>query len=250
MHAMETAPLEAIADDFDVDAGAGVAHAALALARRFSAGATMWCLSPEWPEHARHLAVEVVHPVVVGKRALPAVAVADDDPVRALRPLARPGDILCVVASSGAEKVAAAMRRAPAWGLTSVWIGAGDRGAVAAADHQLWTAVPAPIAAYDGTLVFRYHVLWELTHVCFEHPGLLMPTAAVDPDGRGSACVTCSDEGRLAEVVHVDPVDAAVVRTGAGIERVDVSLVQPVQPEDLLLVHAGIAIAVVEAGGR
>ena len=37
----------------------------------------------EWPEHARHVAVEFVHPVIMGKRALPAVAVADDDPVAA-----------------------------------------------------------------------------------------------------------------------------------------------------------------------
>ena len=30
-----------------------LAAAALDLARRFAAGATMWCLAPEWPEHAR-----------------------------------------------------------------------------------------------------------------------------------------------------------------------------------------------------
>ena len=57
----------------------------LALARRFAAGATMWCLAPAWPEHARHVAVEFVHPVIVGKRALPAVSVVDPDPVAALR---------------------------------------------------------------------------------------------------------------------------------------------------------------------
>jgi hypothetical protein len=36
-----------------LDAGLGedLARAALALARRFAAGATMWCLAPAWPEH-------------------------------------------------------------------------------------------------------------------------------------------------------------------------------------------------------
>ena len=52
-----------------------LARASLALARRFSAGATMWCASPNWPFHAHHVAVEFVHPVIVGKRALPAVTV-------------------------------------------------------------------------------------------------------------------------------------------------------------------------------
>ena len=47
------------------------------------AGATMWCVAPVWPEHARHVAVEFVHPVIMGKRALPAVAVDDPDPVAA-----------------------------------------------------------------------------------------------------------------------------------------------------------------------
>ena len=53
-----------------------LAGAALSLARRFAAGATMWCVAPEWPAHGRHVAVEFVHPVIVGKRALPAVNVA------------------------------------------------------------------------------------------------------------------------------------------------------------------------------
>ncbi len=92
------------------EAGADLAGAALALARRFAAGATMWCLAPEWPEHARHVAVEFVHPVIMGKRALPAVAVGDRNPVSALRALTRPGDILCAVATASAAGVAEAMR--------------------------------------------------------------------------------------------------------------------------------------------
>ena len=82
-----------------LDAGLGedLARAALALARRFAAGATMWCVAPAWPEHARHVAVEFVHPVIMGKRALPAVSVDDPDPVAALRATVRAGDILVAV---------------------------------------------------------------------------------------------------------------------------------------------------------
>ncbi|MDP8970024.1 MAG: hydrogenase assembly protein HupF, partial [Actinomycetota bacterium] len=78
-----------------------LAAASLALARRFAAGATMWCASPTWPHHARHVAVEFVHPVIVGKRALPAVMLSADDLVATLRVSVRPGDVLVAVA--GAE---------------------------------------------------------------------------------------------------------------------------------------------------
>jgi hypothetical protein len=242
----------AIERGFGPEAGADLAGAALALARRFAAGATMWCLAPEFPEHARHVAVEFVHPVIMGKRALPAVAVDDADAVRALRALVRPGDILCAVSTTAAAAVSEAMVRARVWGLTTVWIGAGERPDAGVADHVLWVDGAAAEtaadsgglqAAYDGSLVLRYHVLWELTHVCFEHPGLLASgdAAACETD----TCITCSDEGTLAEVVSVDVTGAASVRTAGGVELVDVNLVAPVGPGDLVLVHAGTAIALV-----
>jgi hydrogenase maturation factor len=57
--------------------------------------------------------------------------------------------------------------------------------------------------------------------------------------------VTCSDEGRLGEVISVEP-PTAHVRTASGIEAVDVTLVADVSVRDLLLIHAGTAIAVVD----
>ena len=47
-----------------------------------------------------------------------------------------------------------------------------------AADHVVWvdgheSESGSASAVHDGRLVLLYHVLWELTHVCFEHPGLL-----------------------------------------------------------------------------
>ena len=51
-----------------------LATASLIVARRLHAGGTLWCASPAWPHHAQHLAVEFVHPVIVGKPALAAVA--------------------------------------------------------------------------------------------------------------------------------------------------------------------------------
>ena len=230
------------------DAAGGVAEdlarASLALARRFSAGATMWCASPNWPFHAHHVAVEFVHPVIVGKRALPAVTVPPAaDMVATLRASVVPGDIVLVLADADDPRVVDTMRRGAAWGVETVWIGAGPRRPEpGAANHVIWLDSEDPLEASER-FVRIYHLLWELTHVCFEHPGLLKPTepeCAVDGEV-GSVCITCSDEGRPAEVISVDG-DEALVRTPDGQERIDVSLIDPPAPGDLVLIHAGFAI--------
>jgi len=68
----------------------GVAAASLVLARRLHAGGTLWCASPAWPHHAQHVAVEFVHPVIVGKPALPAVALSSHELTATARANARP----------------------------------------------------------------------------------------------------------------------------------------------------------------
>ena len=222
-----------------------LAAAALSLARRFSAGATMWCVAPTWPWHAHHVAVEFVHPVIMGCRALPAVVTEEDDLSAILRVLGRPGDLLLAVADADCGPVIDAMQRAPAWGLSTLWLGTGPRPRPGAADHVLWVGDGGDLAAHDGTMVLLYHVLWELTHVCFDHPGLLVP----EPECVDDVCVTCSDEGRLAEVVTVVDADEARVRTATGVESVDTALVEAVRPCDLVLVHAGSVISIVEGAG-
>ncbi len=224
-----------------------LADASLAMARRFAAGATLWCAAPSWEPHAHHMAVEFVHPVIVGKRALPAFA----RPGPALAPRARgatrAGDILIAVAGAAEADVLDLMRRAPAWGAMSVWIGSGRRPAAGAADHVLWVDDADPLAPATGRFVLLYHLLWELTHVCFEHPGLLLPLtsgACTDVGGAAETCITCSDEGRLAEVLEppASVFDRALVRTEDGVEAIDVTLVAPVEVGDLVLVHAGAAL--------
>jgi hypothetical protein len=218
-----------------------LAAAALTLARRFAAGATLWCVAPSWEPHAHHVAVEFVHPVIVGKRALPAVALTGPDLVDQARLAVRPGDVIVAIAAADDPQVRSIMRRAPAWGATTLWIGNGPRPPAGAADHVLWVDEPDPLTPATGRFVLRYHLLWELTHVCFEHPGLLTPDTG--GDCAGEVCVTCSDEGRLAEVIGpAGDLGGTLVRTATGEEQVDTTLVGPVAPGDLLLVHAGAAI--------
>ncbi len=215
-----------------------LAEASLALARRFDAGATMWCVSSHWPFHAHHVAVEFVHPVIMGKRALPAVAVSGGRTgLEDLRAAVRSGDIVLLLAPEDDGDAASLMRRCAAWGAETVWIGSGSRRPQpGSAGHVLWLDSDEPLAASEG-FVRSYHLLWELTHVCFEHPGLLK-AAAVCTD---EVCITCSDEGRLAEVVSVQG-DEAVVRTPDGSEVIDVSLIESPAAGDLVLIHAGFAI--------
>ncbi|HZQ33166.1 MAG TPA: HypC/HybG/HupF family hydrogenase formation chaperone [Mycobacterium sp.] len=228
----------------DDDLSADLAAAALDLARRFHDGATLWVISPQWEPHAHHVAVEFVHPVIMGKRALPSVALVEPDPVAQARVACQPGDLLMAVASATEPAVVDAMRRAPAWGALTLWIGSGPRPPAGAAHHVLWIDSDDPMVPATGRFVLMYHLLWELTHVCFEHPGLLKPAECTD-----EVCVTCSDEGRLGEVV-LEPADVtslALVRTADGEEWIDVSILGDVSTNDMVLVHAGAAITRVES---
>jgi hypothetical protein len=217
-----------------------LATASLVLARRLHAGGTLWCASFAWPHHAQHLAVEFVHPVVVGKPALPAVALATHELVASARANARAGDVLVVIAESQDVLARDVVRRAAAWGVTTLWVGAGTRPPAGAADHVLWLE-DAAAAPYDGGFILLYHLLWELAHVCLEHGALLDPGADCD----GPVCITCSDEGRLGEVVSAAG-STARVRTATGVEDVDLTLVGAAGTHDLVVVHAGMAIARLE----
>ena len=74
-----------------------------------------------------------------------------------------------------------------------------------------------------------YHVLWELVHVFFEHPGLL-----------ADACITCGDVAVEAKVVAVRNGTAVVEKDGAR-EEIAVDLVD-VTVGDTVLCHAGVAL--------
>lgn len=225
---------------------ADLATTAFTLAKRFAAGATMWSIAPSCEPHAMHIAVEFVHPVIMGKRALPAVALTGPELVDLVRVSVRPGDLVIAVAGADDAQVRSVMRRSPAWGATTIWIGSGQRPKAGfktgPADHVLWLDDPDPRVPATGGFVLCYHLLWELTHVCFEHSGLLNLACGEETEG---ACVTCSDEGRLGEVITASG-EMATVRTARGIEDVVTALIDPVAAGDLVLVHAGTAIRRIE----
>jgi D-sedoheptulose 7-phosphate isomerase len=169
---------------------------------------------------AAHVAVEFMHPVIVGKRALPALA-ATGEPAPG-----RAGDIALGIAHHpGDAAVEAFLASASERGLLTIAFGA----AAMDADHAF--AVPSDDPAIvQEVQETAYHVLWELVHVFFDHPGLLQ-----------DACVTCGDVAVEAEVVGVEGA-SATVRAGQAEEQVAIDLLDDVRPGDRLLCHAGVAL--------
>ncbi len=131
------------------------------MAERFARGGRLIAFgsSPAARSDARHVAVEFVHPVIVGKRALPAIAVPADD----LELLTGADDIVIAFGPPSHENAIAAARAGGALTIAFAPLGAEW-------EFEPGTADPSVRQELIETL---YHVLWELVHVFFEHRGLL-----------------------------------------------------------------------------
>ncbi len=179
----------ALADDAE-----RVAMACHDMAVRFHRGGTLVVFGNGGPStDAQHISVEFVHPVIVGKRALPAMSLTNDvatvtavanregfDEVFAhqLRHLAGPGDIALGVSADGrCRNVLRGLETARQMGLLTVALVGGDGGEIArspSVDHALMARSEDPQVVKE-IHVTTYHVLWELVHVFLEQPGLLGP---------------------------------------------------------------------------
>jgi D-sedoheptulose 7-phosphate isomerase len=109
-----------------------------------------------------HVVVEFVHPVIVGTRALPALALPDGGSAGSVSVFGEPGDVLLVFAPDGDDpELAGALEQAAADGLLTVALTGPAR---ARADHVLVVGSDDPRIVREGH-VTTYHVLWELVHV-------------------------------------------------------------------------------------
>lgn len=187
--ARRRAPGEAVAADAE-----RVARACHAMAERFHRGGKLVGFgNGGTTSDAQHVSVEFVHPVLVGKRALPGISLTSDVATitgvanregfaevfaHQLRYLANPDDIALGVSSDGhCANVLRGFEVAKERGMLTVALVGGDGGTIAtdsAVDHVL-------IAHSDDPRIIKevhvtlYHVLWELVHVFFEQPGVLSP---------------------------------------------------------------------------
>jgi D-sedoheptulose 7-phosphate isomerase len=143
----------AASDGFFAAEADALARTCHRMAERFAAGGRLVAFGETAVDASdvRHVAVEFVHPVIVGKRALPALGIDCAD----VALLARPEDI--VMPFGTGASVAAALERAVALGCLPV---------------VLRPPSDDPFVAQEVAET-AYHVLWELVHVFFEHRGLL-----------------------------------------------------------------------------
>jgi D-sedoheptulose 7-phosphate isomerase len=145
------------------------------MAERFARGGRLLALGadPAARSDARHVAVEFVHPVIVGKRALPALAfTAEGGPVDLqLEPVVDAQDMVIAFGADGHASMKRALRLAREREALTISCGGNGNGHAAAE----WSfGAPSKDASIDQELVETlYHVLWELVHVFFEHRGLL-----------------------------------------------------------------------------
>ena len=142
-----------------------------AMAERFAREGRLVALgaTPAARSDARHVAVEFVHPVIVGKRALPAVALTGEGGELAAQAglVLRPDDIAIAFGTEedGGEAARALALARPRGCLTIAFTPAGAE----------WELDPPSADAYvrQELIETLYHVLWELVHVFFDHRGLL-----------------------------------------------------------------------------
>jgi D-sedoheptulose 7-phosphate isomerase len=192
------------------------------MAERFARGGRLLAfgVSPAARSDVRHVAVEFVHPVIVGKRALPALGLMGESAPLGLELglAAEPDDIVIAFGEPGdgaelEQEIAAARSRGC---LTIAFAPLG------AAEEYLPPS-DDPFVRQELTETL-YHVLWELVHVFFEHRGLLAGRSerrthdagaasflypflaereddldAVLADVRRSVCMKSDEVGRLRE---------------------------------------------------
>ena len=182
--ARRSEPIDSLAEQADA-----VASACHAMAVRFHQGGKLVVFGTGGAStDAQHVAVEFVHPVIVGKRALPAISLTTDvatvtgiaeregmDAIfsHQLRYLAAPGDIALGICATGhCGSVLAGLATARELGLLTIALT--GRAGQAAADHVLVAGSDDPRVVKEMH-VTMYHLLWELVHVFLEQPGALSP---------------------------------------------------------------------------
>ena len=160
-----------------------IAAACLGLATRFRNGGRLLVFgSGASATDAHHVAVEFVHPVLVGKRALPAVALTSDVATltgampgggfaAALSTLGRANDIAMSISTGAADSAARrGMQRARTMEMLTLALTGGTANARETVDADFHLNVPD-----DDPMIVQevhetlYHVLWELVHVFLDH---------------------------------------------------------------------------------
>ena len=180
---------------FFADNKDAILAASLQMAKAFHRGRKLLvCGNGGSATDAQHIAVEFMHPITVGRRALPAICLANDmamvtavandvgfDDVftRQIIALGKEGDVLLGVSTSGNSKnLIHAFATARRMKMTTIGFAGSDGGEMAelalAGLLDYCLAVPtASIHRIQETHVALYHIMWDMVHTFLEHKALL-----------------------------------------------------------------------------
>ena len=133
-----------------------LALASQEMAERFLKGGRLLAFGRgHWATDAQHVAVEFVHPVIVGKRALPALDLSLSS--HWLEAVLQPHDIVMAFGPDPEILHAARARGAQTFALPGT-------------DGDYAVEAPSPDPYISQELIeILYHTLWETVHVFFEH---------------------------------------------------------------------------------
>lgn len=172
-----------------------ILDAALALARAFGRGNKLLvCGNGGSATDAQHVAVEFMHPITVGRRALPAVclnndmamvtAVANDVSFsdvfsRQIIALGKEGDVFIGISTSGnSENLLHAFKTARKLKLATIAFSGNDGGKAREMKEKglidFCFTVPTPsIHRIQESHVALYHILWDMVHEFLQHRALM-----------------------------------------------------------------------------
>ena len=154
-----------VCDAFFTAEAPRLAEACHEMSRRFTAGGRLLAFGERSAAtDAQHVAVEFIHPIIVGKRALPAIDVGPDFAAR-LPVLIQRNDMVMSFAFEAIETdapIAQALQAARERGAMTFAL-AGE-----AADYPFALPDQDPFVCQE-VFEILYHLLWETVHVYFEH---------------------------------------------------------------------------------
>jgi D-sedoheptulose 7-phosphate isomerase len=171
-----------------------VLEASIAIARAYHRGRKLLvCGNGGSATDAQHIAVEFMHPITVGRKALPAICLNNDMAmvtavsndvgfadvyVRQIIALGQEGDVLLGISTSGnSENLLHAFATGQRMGLTTIGFAGNDGGKMEELASNglldVCLSVPTPsIHRIQETHVTLYHIVWDLVHTLLQKGGL------------------------------------------------------------------------------
>lgn len=163
-----------------------ISEACYQMARRFYQGGRILTFGEGfWVTDAQHVAVEFVHPAIMGNRALPGLALsnnnalitsnhADDEFAHGIRMLAHPIDIALAFSTTGrSPNVVKGLQESHRKGLLTIGLSGPPGFSDAAVDYGFSVDTPDAFVLQE-THETLCHVLYELVHVFLEQEAILV----------------------------------------------------------------------------